>query len=259
MLDWSAHPSDPGNASRIVVNVPSRAALLAEAEARIAAGRGFCVATLNLDHVVKLRSDPAFRRAYHRMSHVTADGNPIVWLSRLAGQPLELAPGSDLVEPMAAMAARQGVPVAFFGSTDETLARAEAALVRRHPGLIVAVRISPSMGFDPEGPEAASAVEAVGASGAKLCFLALGAPKQEIFAAFAHERLSDVGILSFGAGLDFIAGAQTRAPALMRAVDAEWIWRLCREPRRLARRYALCIAIMPRLAWEALTVRRRGA
>jgi exopolysaccharide biosynthesis WecB/TagA/CpsF family protein len=247
MLTWPASLSDPGECD-VVVNAPSREALRAEIEGRLASGRGFSVATLNLDHVVKLRRDPTFRRAYARMTHVTADGNPIVWLSRLAGHALELTPGSELVEPVAAVAARIGVPVALFGSTDEALERAAAALVSRHPGLVVATRIAPAMGFDPEGPEADAAIEAIGASGARVCFLALGAPKQEVFTACAQERLADTGFLSIGAGLDFIAGTQTRAPVLVRALAAEWLWRLGTNPGRLARRYALCLAILPRLA-----------
>jgi N-acetylglucosaminyldiphosphoundecaprenol N-acetyl-beta-D-mannosaminyltransferase len=255
MLNWSASTDDATAGDRVVVNAPSRAALLADIEARLAGGRGFSVATLNLDHVVKLRRDPAFRRAYARMSHVTADGNPIVWLSRLAGQPLELTPGSELVEPVAAAAARHGAPVAFLGSTDEALERTGAALVSRHPGLVVAARIAPAMGFDPEGPEADAAIETIGASGARICLVALGAPKQEIFAARAAVRLPEVGFLSIGAGLDFIAGTQTRAPGFVRAVSAEWLWRLGTNPRRLARRYALCLAILPGLAREAVAVR----
>lgn len=239
----------------VLVNTTSREALLAEIEARLLAGRGFSVVTLNLDHVVKLRRDPAFRRAYSRMSHVTADGNPIVWLSRLAGHPLELIPGSDLVGPAAAVAVRTGVTAAFLGSSEDALRRAEAALVERHPGFAAAVRISPSMGFDPEGSEADAAIEKIGASGARMCFVALGAPKQEIFVARAQERLPGVGFLAIGAGLDFVAGTQTRAPLLVRALAAEWLWRLATDPRRLARRYARCFALLPGLAREALTVR----
>lgn len=254
MLNWSGRSSH-GVKETVVVNTPSRSALLAEIEARLGAGQGFSVATLNLDHVVKLRRDPVFRRAYAAMSHVTADGNPIVWLSRLAGYRLDLAPGSELVEPVAAAAARAGAPVAFLGSTAAALERAEAALVRRHPGLAVAARIAPPMGFDPEGPAADAAIETLAASGARVCFLALGAPKQEILAARAQERLPQVGFLSVGAGLDFVAGTQVRAPALVRAFAAEWLWRLGTDPRRLARRYALCLAILPRLAREALVSR----
>jgi N-acetylglucosaminyldiphosphoundecaprenol N-acetyl-beta-D-mannosaminyltransferase len=255
MMNWS--PGTAGHNGPVVVNTPSKAALLAELAERLATGQGFTVATLNLDHVVKLRRDPAFRAAYARHSHVVADGNPIVWLARLAGQRTELAPGSELVEPVAGLAAEAGVPVALVGSTEAALEAARAALARRHPGLDVVARIAPPMGFDPEGPAADDTIGRIAASGAGLCFLALGAPRQEIFAVRAHERLPGVGFLSIGAGLDFLAGSQVRAPAFVRALAAEWLWRLGTNPRRLAGRYGACLAVLPSLAGTALATRRR--
>ena len=91
-----------------------------------------------------------------------------------------------------------------------------------------------------------------------MCFLALGAPKQEKFAARALRTLGSVGFVSVGAGLDFIAGAQTRAPRLVRSLALEWLWRLLGDPRRLAPRYATCAAIMPSLALNAVTLRMGG-
>ena len=258
MMDWSLKTlADLPDGGAVVVNIPSREALLAEIEERLAAGQGFTVATLNLDHVVKLRRDSVFRAAYGRHSHIVADGNPIVWLARLAGQEMRLAPGSELVEPVAGIAAREGVPVALLGSTEAALARAADALVARHPRLRIVARISPPMGFDPAGPAADAAIAELGASGARLCFLALGAPRQEVFAVRACDRLPATGFLSIGAGLDFLAGTQTRAPAWARTLAAEWLWRLGSDPRRLAGRYAACIAILPVLAGVAWRARRR--
>ena len=100
------------------------------------------------------------------------------------------------------------------------------------------------------------AIARIGASGAGLCLLALGAPKQEIFAAHAAARLPRTGFMSIGAGLDFLAGTQTRAPAWMRRLAAEWLWRLAGSPRRMAGRYARCFAILPGEAARALRARR---
>ncbi|MFT6774500.1 MAG: N-acetylglucosaminyldiphosphoundecaprenol N-acetyl-beta-D-mannosaminyltransferase, partial [Paracoccaceae bacterium] len=76
------------------INAPSARDLLAAIEARLVAGEGFAVATVNLDHLVKLRTDLAFRDAYARQTYVVADGNPIVWLCALAGRKVDLTPGS---------------------------------------------------------------------------------------------------------------------------------------------------------------------
>ena len=256
-MKWYQSGGDEAGGKSIAVNVTSRDELLADIEDRFAAGRGFSVATLNLDHVVKLRRLSAFREAYERHTHVTADGNPIVWLSRLAGQRISLVPGSELVDPVADMAASMDVPVAFFGSSEDSLAKAEQVLTTRYPGLRVVARIAPPMGFDPTGPQADAAIEALKAAGARLVFLALGAPKQEVFAARAQEQLPQAGFLSIGAGLDFISGVQTRAPKMVRGMATEWLWRLALNPTRFARRYGACILILPDLTWTALRSRTK--
>lgn len=240
---------------RIVVNMPDRAALMAEVARRFAAGQGFALATINLDHLVKLRRDPAFAAAYAAQDLVVADGNPIVWLSRLARRPVALVPGSELVVPLARAAAQAGVPIALVGSTEPALAAAGAALQQQVPGLQVAARIAPPMGFDPDGPGAEAVLAQIGASGARLVFLALGAPKQERLAARGRATLPAVGFASIGAGLDFLAGTQTRAPEWVRAIAMEWLWRMLSNPRRLARRYAECAAILPGQAIQAWRLR----
>ena len=250
---WSE--SDPQGGARVEVTAPSRAGLLDDLESRMRAGAGFAVATLNLDHVVKLRRLPAFRAAYQAQTHVTADGNPIVWLSRLAGRRIELVAGSELIAPVAMRAARTATPVALLGATETTLAIAADRLRAQHPGLQIVLTLAPPMGFDPQGAAADDAITRIAESGAGLCFLALGAPKQEILAARAHARLPTVGFLSIGAGLDFIAGTQRRAPRLVRMLAAEWLWRLASNPARLAARYGACLLILPGLTLRALRAR----
>lgn len=242
--------------SRLVrVTTPSRDSLLGELEGRLKARQGFAVATLNLDHIVKLRRDADFRAAYARQTHIVADGNPVVWLQRLAGRPAELITGADLIEPLMDLAAQQKVPVAFFGATQEALDVASERLAERCPGLEIVARVSPAFGFDPQGSEADAGIVRLAASGACLCLVALGAPKQEIFVARAAEQLPGCGFVSIGAGLDFIAGTQTRAPELVRRLALEWLWRLANDRRRLARRYFDCALILPGLTLAALRER----
>jgi exopolysaccharide biosynthesis WecB/TagA/CpsF family protein len=240
----------------VAVNTPDRTTLLRDVRDRLRRGAGFAIATLNLDHIVKLRRMAAFRRAYLRQDLVTADGNPIVWLSRLAGRPVSLVTGSDLVDPLCAVAAEEGATVALLGATPATLARAGDALIARHPGLSIVARLAPGQGFDPNGAEATAMIEELRRSGARLTFLALGAPKQEIFAARCRDALPGVGFVSVGAGLDFIAESQRRAPVWMRKLAIEWLWRLLTNPSRLAARYAECAAELPALAYRVVTRER---
>lgn len=238
-----------------LVNTASAADLLAGVDKRLSAGEGFAVATLNLDHVVKLRKRLDFVGAYLNHGFVVADGNPVVWLRRLAGNPVDLVTGADLVDPLMAMAARRGIPVAFLGSTSEVLSKAAAVLEQRHPGLKIVARIAPSFGLDPAGEEAGAALRDLSRSGARLCLLSLGAPKQELLAARGLSAVPGCGFVSIGAGLDFIAGNQRRAPRWMRRLALEWLWRFLNDPRRLAKRYFGCFCILPGLAYRAVARR----
>lgn len=242
----------------IAVNIATRHALEAEVTDRFASGRGFAMATLNLDHLVKLAVDPGFRAAYQKQDFVVADGNPIVWLARLARQPVSLLPGSDLVIPLAMWAAAAGQTVALVGSTEDSLRRAAEALKQAVPGLGVASTIAPPFGFDPEGLGADTILAEVAQSGAALCFIALGAPKQELFAARGRAVAPGVGFASIGAGLDFLSGSQVRAPLWVRKLALEWLWRLLSQPRRMFLRYAQCFHILPGHTIRALRQRFAG-
>ena len=240
----------------IRVNMQDQPSLLAEIRRRFRAGQGFALATVNLDHLVKLRHDPAFRAAYGQQDLVVADGNPIVWLSRLAGRPVQLVPGSDMVVPLTELAAQENIPIALLGSTDAALAAAARQLERQVPGADIVATIAPPMGFDAASPEAGDLLQQVEASGARLCFLALGAPRQEMLAARGRRETPAVGFASIGAGLDFLAGTQQRAPLWVRRLALEWVWRMLSAPGRLAPRYMGCAAILPAEIRAALRLRR---
>ncbi|SCM77350.1 Glycosyl transferase (modular protein) [uncultured Pleomorphomonas sp.] len=202
-------------------------------------GRGGTVFTLNLDHLVKLEHDPAFRAAYDQATYVSADGAPVVAMARRQGANLVRVTGADLVRPLCEAAALARIPVHFFGTTPEILATTETVLRCEYPRLIVAGLESPPFGFSPFGIDARAAAERIASSGARICFIALGAPKQEIFAEFARRWAPGVTFVCIGAALDFIGGGQSRAPQAFQAAGLEWLWRLIHDPRRLTKRYAL--------------------
>jgi exopolysaccharide biosynthesis WecB/TagA/CpsF family protein len=215
------------------------------------------VFTLNLDHVVKMRKDPTFREAYERAPLITADGFPIVLACRLQGKRVSRVTGSDLVGPISAEAARCGKSVYFFGSSLPVLIKASRDLEESNPGLRIAGFFAPPQGFDPTSAEARNCIAAIGDSRADLCFVALGAPKQEKFAHFGRGFLPNTSFICIGAGLDFIAGAQVRAPIWMRSWGLEWLWRAASDPQRLLYRYLLCMGTLPGILARAMLVPRR--
>ncbi len=242
----------------IPVNMPDQASLEAEIRQRLAARRGFALATINLDHLDKLAAQPTFRRTYGAQDLVVADGNPIVWLSRLAGRPVKLVPGADLVVPLVRWATEAGRSVALVGATEDTLAAAAKYLQGAVPNTRIVCRIAPPMGFDPDGPQADAVLRALDHANADLVLIALGAPKQETLAARGRASCPGMGFASIGAGLDFLAGSQQRAPRWIRRLALEWLWRVVQDPARLGRRYLRSGLALPGHVWRALALRYKG-
>ncbi len=245
------------------INVISPRQAVSAVRARAATRRGFTFFTLNLDHLVKLRDHPGFRAAYRAASLVSADGWPVVLLARrqaraTLGASLQVTTGADLVLPLCGAAAADGVPVYLFGATEESLAGAAAALRAAHPSLDIRGWHAPPYGFDPASPEADADADRIAASGARLVFLALGAPKQELFAARAFARHPALGLVCIGAALDFLSGKQVRAPRLVRSARLEWLWRLVHAPKALGSRYARCAGLFGTLAVVEPALRALG-
>jgi N-acetylglucosaminyldiphosphoundecaprenol N-acetyl-beta-D-mannosaminyltransferase len=215
------------------------------------------VVTPNLDHAVKLRRDMRFRHAYEHAGLVLADGAPLVWLSRLAGRRLERVTGSDLILPLCRSAAAEGRSIFLLGSTSEILSRAAATLSRSVPSLEIAGTYAPPFGFLGLPDELKAAVDIVKSANPAILFLALGAPQQEIWADESGSELGVPAIVCCGAGLDFLAGAKQRAPAAMRRLGFEWLWRIATDPSRLGPRYGKIILLLPLLLVEHFRVSRQ--
>ncbi len=221
---------------------------------------GFSCLTLNLDHLVKLRGDDAFRKAYGRARFVTADGAPVAAIARRQWPQVERTTGADLLVPLCEGAAGEGLPVFLFGTSTDVLERSAQELRNKTSGRIEFAGIeAPAMGFDPEGPAADATIERIKASGARLCFVMLGAPKQELFAARAVAAGVNCGFVCVGAAADFVSGQQTRAPALVQKAGLEWLWRLSQEPGRLWRRYLSCAVLLARIEISRLMQPMRSA
>jgi len=215
------------------------------------------VVTPNVDHIVKLQTHSAMQAAYQGASLVVADGWPLVAASRWLGQALpERVPGSDLVPNM--LAAGNEIPgfrVFLLGGAPGVAATAAERIHQRWPGVNVAGVASPPRGFETDPQQSAAVVDAINSARPHLLVVGLGAPKQEIWLSQFASRIQAPVAIAAGATIDFLAGAQTRAPRWMQRLRLEWLFRLASDPRRLAGRYARDAMIFPQLVaaeWRRL-------
>jgi N-acetylglucosaminyldiphosphoundecaprenol N-acetyl-beta-D-mannosaminyltransferase len=217
------------------------------------------VTTPNADHLVRLHRQPELRPLYQNAMLRLLDSRVVALAARLVGLPTpHVAPGSDLTALLLGRHLTAGKSITVVGLS----ARWLPSLVARC-GLAPPAHYDPPYGFERDTAALRTTVEFVLAHPARFVFLAVGSPRQEMLAAAiqATGRATGIG-LCIGASLEFIAGAQSRAPVWMQHTGLEWLYRLGRDPRRLSRRYLLdSPSILPMLLRERsqrVVLRRMG-
>ena len=177
-----------------------------------------------------------FQGVVNNADLVTPDGMPLVWMMRLKGERRqERVYGPALMLRLLNAAAREGIPVGFLGGESRVLESLVERMQQRYPGLKIVYAFSPPFtetGLDDDE----KLVEGINQSGARILFVGLGCPKQEIWMARHRDRVHMV-MLGVGAAFDFHAGVKPQAPAWVQKLGLEWSFRLLTEPRRLWRRY----------------------
>jgi len=231
---------------------------LAAVRALVERGHGGAIFTPNVDHVVMAETDAALRRAYRRASLAFADGVPLVWASRTVLRsplPAKLS-GSDMMLPLARLAAERGWGIYLLGGLPGAAAVAAERLRAECGVRVVGVddsRVTVAGDTDTDR----EVLERVRAARPELLFVALGAPKQELWISRAMDEIRPAVAIGVGASLDFLAGRVKRAPRWMSRVGLEWTYRLAQEPRRLWYRYLVRGPRFAGIVWR--TARLRAA
>jgi len=232
------HPTDRVNLIGTWIDDVSMDEAIARIEALIARQGAAIVVTPNVDHLIKLRKDPEFRRIYEAADLVLADGQPLIWAAKLLGTPLkQKVSGSDLFLRFAAVAAAGAYRLFFMGGQPGAADRAAHVLTERHAGLEVRATACPPFGFETDLEQNARLIDEIRAADPHVLFVGLGAPKQEKWLHAHREALGVPVSIGVGASFDFVAGMVQRAPRPLPQLGLEWSWRLLMEPRRLWRRY----------------------
>jgi len=205
--------------------------------------------------IVTAANDPDLTAKVNRFEMITPDGQPVRWAINLlhSAKLRERVYGPFLMLRLCEAAEREKIGIYLYGGTPESLKLLQEKLVERFPNLVISGAESPP--FRPLTAEEDEAVVArINASGAGFVLIGLGCPKQDHFAADHRDRLSAVQVC-VGAAFDFHAGVVPMAPPWMQKRGLEWVFRLCRDPRRLWRRYLETnTQFAAKLAW-ALTTR----
>jgi N-acetylglucosaminyldiphosphoundecaprenol N-acetyl-beta-D-mannosaminyltransferase len=224
-------------------------------ESLVRNGAGAQYMAINAAKVVMMRRDRELRRIARNCELVTADGQAVVWASRLLGDPLpERIAGIDLMRELLALAERRGYRVYLLGARPDVLEKAVARLGELHPRLALAGRRDGYFA----AREEPSVVADIRAAQTDLLFVGIPSPQKERFLARWGSELEVPFAMGVGGSIDVLAGVTRRAPRIWQRLGLEWAYRLLQEPRRLLGRYlvtnSLFIALTLRDLW-----RRRAA
>jgi len=201
---------------------------------RIDRGERGIMSAVNVAILMMMRSHPNLKRYVEKSSLIVADGQPLIWASRILGRSLpERVTGIDLVDALCESAAANKIGVYLLGAHQSTVEVVVERLSARFPKLIVS-GFSDGY-FDDE--EASSRACMVANSGAKILFVAMGVPRQEEFLERYWDELGVNLALGIGGSFDVIAGMRHRAPRWIQNFGLEWLYRFVQEPRRLWKRY----------------------
>jgi N-acetylglucosaminyldiphosphoundecaprenol N-acetyl-beta-D-mannosaminyltransferase len=210
---------------------------------------------VNAAKLVSMTKDPELRRIVNDCGIVNADGQAVVWASKVLGDPLpERVAGVDLMHELIAQAEDRGHRPFILGATGESLDRAVDELRRRHPRLQLAGYRDGYFSQD----EQPTVAEEIRATGADILFVAISSPTKEYFLAEYGEKMGVPLVMGVGGSVDIISGVTRRAPRVWQKLGLEWLYRLLQEPRRMFKRYAVTNTVFLTLVLRTLFRRGRS-
>ena len=165
-------------------------------------------------------------------SVIIPDGIGTLLASKMVKMPIkEKIAGIEIMEDIIKKCAKENKPIYLLGAKQEILGGCKENLKRKYPKLNIAG--SHNGYFDLEDCE--DIVCNIKKSNAYALFVAMGAPKQDIFIARNMGILPCRVYMGVGGSFDVFAGKTKRAPKWMIKLGLEWLYRVCKEPYRIKR------------------------
>jgi N-acetylglucosaminyldiphosphoundecaprenol N-acetyl-beta-D-mannosaminyltransferase len=198
--------------------------------------------------ITEAQSDEQFRAILNSSFLTTPDGMPTVWLGRWQGHKnMKRVYGPDFMLELCRISVERGYRHFLYGSTPSVTEALAQQLCDRFPGLQIAGLYSPP--FRALNAEEERELERrILKAKVDILWCGLSTPKQERFMAKYNGRLAVRLMVGVGAAFDINSGRVKDAPAWMKSAGLQWLYRMLKEPRRLAGRY---LKNNPRFLWLA--------
>jgi N-acetylglucosaminyldiphosphoundecaprenol N-acetyl-beta-D-mannosaminyltransferase len=217
------------------------------ATAAVAAREGVTVCTVAPYQAYLWREDPRYASALSRASVVLVDGNGVrLALSAAGVRTKGRLTGREVVQRIFDGTMLPGARIAVVGSSPAS----QQVLAERRPEWLVLGGTYPG---EPDPTILAETVASLARQSIEVVLVALGCPKQELWAdALARDR--PCVYFSIGGAVDTVAGARLPPPRAVERLGMEWAWRLAQDPT-LINHVARAAQVMPSLFVKAILER----
>ncbi len=187
---------------------------------------------INAAKVVNAQRDMVLRESIVNCDIINADGQAIVWASRILNKPLpERVAGIDLMDALVKLSAEKNYRIFFLGATEEVVKKVVETYTSQHGKKVIAGYRN---GYFKKEDEPLIAKQ-IADSNADILFVAMSSPKKEIFLNTYKQVIKTSFIMGVGGSFDVVSGLISRAPIWMQRTGMEWFYRVMQEPRRMWR------------------------
>ena len=190
---------------------------------------------VNAGKLVAMQKDQQLRESVNSSNLINADGQAVVWASRLLKKPLkQRVAGIDLMHKLVAMAHENKQKIYLLGAKQQVVEKVAKTYANQYSQELVAGYRD---GYFSPQQEVQIATD-IAQSGAQLLFVAISSPMKENFLYKHRDILQGVHfIMGVGGSFDVVAGLTKRAPLWMQNAGLEWFYRFAQEPKRMWKRY----------------------
>ena len=212
--------------------------ILQRIQTKISTNESFSFSYVNAYVALFARNDLALRNYLNQLSALYADGIGVYLSSKFLWGENGLRNrinATDLHYKILNLAQSNHYRIYFFGGSEEALSLLQNHIKKHYPNLSDSRMKARDLSFDPH------IINEINSSHSDILFIGLGTPYQEKWIAKFGRNIDVPVQIAVGSWIDFLSGAQRRAPKVMRDVGLEWLYRLFLEPKRLWKRYLIGI------------------
>ncbi len=204
------------------INCGKRGELLSSIQALL--GVGGTVFTPNLQILATAQKNPEYKDVLNGASLNIPDGVGVKYILAASGIGTAVFPGIELGEALISSGR-----FAVIGGVEGRARLAGVRLCERYPSAKCVFAFS---GFDIDEKKIERALSKTTPD---VCIVCLGAPRQEYFIERIRGYSPKTLYLALGGSVDIYAGVIKRAPLVLRRLGLEWLYRCCRQPKRIAK------------------------